>query len=63
MAPIMHSWAIRINYPNADGWIVDSQHENIIGPDGHFPLPVAKDICIAQTFCGPTQIPLKLVTS
>jgi hypothetical protein len=53
--------ATRIQDLEADGWIIDSKREDLIGPDGLFHPRVARYVFIAKSPGGPAQMPLELV--
>lgn len=55
--------ATRIQDLEAEGWIIDSQREDLIGPDGLFHPRVARYIFIAKSPGGPRQMPLELVVA
>lgn len=53
--------ATRIQDLESDGWIIDSQRENLIGPDGLFHPRVARYVFVGKASVGPAQLPIDLV--
>lgn len=55
--------ATRIKELKGNGWIIESQSEDLIGPDGLFHPRVARYVLVGKLSDAAVQIPLDLVQS